>query len=98
MSDLIDRQTAIDAIEKTYGSLSYQYDSFTRRDAIDILNNLPSISSLKKGKWLEKNMGEPSHTIECSNCGYKRTFYINGISIGYPKFCPECGTKIEVTE
>ena len=39
--DSISRRGAIDRIERTYSSLAYQEDGFTRQDAINILKRMP---------------------------------------------------------
>ena len=89
MSDCIDRQAAIDTIERTYGSLSYQCDGFTRGDAIDILNSLPSAQpERKKGKWIKDN---DEHYI-CDQCGEPCASEI--MNEPRDKFCKWCGADM----
>lgn len=93
VDDLIRRQAAIDAIEKTYGSIAYQEDGFTRSDAIDILKSLPSAQTKRNpGKWIEHHepytwMGYTYWT--CSECGFGEDD--NKVRSNY---CPNCGADM----
>ena len=53
MGDLISRRAAIDAIERTYVSMAYHEDGFTRADAMNIIKSLPSAqkTSCNGCKW-----------------------------------------------
>ena len=79
---LIDADVAINAIEKTYGMISYHEDGFTRSDAIDIIKALPSVQEERKtGKWIRHN-----HKRQCNNC---RAIMLDS---GFENFCPNCGS------
>lgn len=101
MSDLIDRQAAIEAL----------IDTFTYIDPmalIDVISKLPSAQpeviacgegelstqpERKKGKWIEKSERlAPLNTIwwdECSVCGH------HAFNRMTTDFCPNCGALME---
>lgn len=88
MSDLISRQAAIDAIKKdVMGGLNYER----------IIKELPSIQPKQKtGRWI---YGQDELFVSCSECGMETTRNeIRGIALfgkDEPKFCPNCGAKME---
>ena len=81
MSDLIDRQAAIDALDKDpMGGLNYNR----------ILNNLPSAQ--KTGKWIVHTEIENVYGgiyIECSECG--ESYLVQHLDA--EMFCRTCGSK-----
>lgn len=89
MSDLINRQDAIEAL--TEANLKSHMDSVEggqeNRSAIRIIMELPS-AERKRGKWVDK-----WHTLwkeelpMCSVC--------NNISVFKSNYCPNCGTRME---
>lgn len=83
MSDLIDRQAAIDEIKALYK----WHDIVTEDRAIDHFKRLPSVEvePVKRGKWipLEEEIG----LYECSICGHK-------ILRAECNYCPNCGAKM----
>ena len=128
MSDLIDRQVVITAIEKN----AYRHTYLDQ--IVDIIKALPSAQpeidewctdckeydqekhccprfnrvirnalkdaqpERKRGKWILWNYPGEECAI-CSACGEEygqMELYIGGND--YPKFCPECGAKMEERE
>ena len=88
MSDLIERQDALDALEKI-GWIETKAD---KEYAVQLFTDLPSAQpERKKGKWipqdLNKHYGMTSTTVyyypKCSMCGE---------SANYTNFCPNCGS------
>ena len=87
MSDLIERQAAIEAL----------IDTFTYIDPmalIDVISKLPSAQpERKKGEWIEKSEKlAPLNTIwwdECSVCGH------HAFNRMTTDFCPNCGAEME---
>ena len=102
MSDLIDRQAAIDALKNDMASLDHiikgmsAYD--VRLDAyvsqrnqvncdIDTINNLPTAQPEQRtGKWIKGH---------CSECGDHAPYWSMSSAYYGSKFCPNCGTKME---
>lgn len=62
-----------------------------------IVCQLPSVTQ-KSGKWIIYNY--PGHEcVYCSNC--KTEYYEDDLYLGgseFPKYCPECGAKMESEE
>ena len=99
MSDLIDRQAAIDGkicIQRSNGVEIY--DDYAV--PVEYLEQLPPAQPERiKGRWV------PADTlcgIKCSNCGYPVDdfcYSIDYIDLEYaPNFCPNCGADMrEVT-
>ena len=91
MSDLIERQKAIDAVldlsEKSADEMLFI-------DAIvDEIENLPSAEpERKKGAWIWKlaDNGWADHI--CPVCGWTKNTDIH-VSLGY-NFCPNCGAEM----
>lgn len=82
MSDLIDRQEAIDALKKVAG---------VGNRALDAIRALPAADP-KKGKWIDFSMsikGVP--TEACGECGE----WSYGMGKNY---CPNCGAKMRGEE
>ena len=104
MSDLISRVDAIDKIFEVYEyeflTASGEFDEFVTVIIPNILRNLPSAESERKGEWLEKEVFDnvdyeiPEWQSEkCSVCGkYHTTPYLyNFRTFAY---CPNCGSKM----
>jgi hypothetical protein len=94
--DTISRQAAIDAMREETCMSCW--------DAKDILAHLPSVSSTEKtGRWIrwyevvESADGKSTDNIphcKCSECSCEYDSY----SAHFIKYCPNCGSKMEVEE
>ena len=71
--------------------LNYQYE--LAKHELDKNVDLPSVTQ-KSGKWqrvsIEKYIQHAMAYYECSECGVQ--------TIGEPKYCPNCGAKMESEE
>lgn len=90
MSDLIDRQAAIDALrevyEYEYPTASGGFDEYATKLVPNTLKNLPSAQpERKKGKWILKPY--IYGVAYCSECDYAQ--YINNTN-----YCPNCGADM----
>lgn len=104
MTDYIDRQAAIDALEreKTY-STAYkdgyaQTDYFKQynmglADGIKALNKLPTaeVGPVKHGRWTPVTNGRGG--FECSICHSYAPSYQDGVEWLSP-YCPNCGARM----
>ena len=89
--ELVSREEAIVAIEDMCGERNEDgYLLVYRCDVIDRLRSLPSIRPT--GYWIEEYDETAPMFLKrrwrCSVCGDWQTY-------GKPKFCPECGAKME---
>ena len=107
MTDLIERQAAIDEV------VNWLKDRMTDvkngKPLTDRLKDLPSAQpERKKGKWIDKgiisNYPEEGfniyHLLVCNQCGcmYRTTVWcVNGKYIN-ADFCPNCGAKMEAQD
>lgn len=83
MSDLISRQSAIDAIRGADGVVHY----WSKQNAIKVLEELPSAQP-EIGHWISGRDEDGWHTwLICSKCGAKETNL-------KAKYCPMCGRKM----
>lgn len=89
MSDLIDRQAAIDAI--TAIDDGFNCDIYTN-EVREILRELPSVPERKKGRWVDC-VG--SDHWRCSKCGDRAPMYWDANRQEYDEwfspYCPNCG-------
>ena len=84
MSDLISRQSAIDAVEKAKTARSEDGEIFCAKiNAQMNIQLLPSAQPERKGKWIRYY----AYYVNCSECGY----LMNTLEQGYFNFCPNCG-------
>ena len=97
MSDLIDRQEAINALDRTCDRVC-QYSKKQRAvmcsscplgSAFDVLDELPSVE--RRGKWKRKGKW-----YVCSECGTEMPF--TGVYDKSQRFCFNCGARMEGTE
>lgn len=103
MSDLIERDAAIAALEDKYFSFGIYREQRAASLCIDAIKNLPSAQpERKKGRWIIKD--DPKikwYKVTCSECGEDVTSVIPLIGF-FPNvkplwdFCPECGARMEV--
>ena len=101
MSDLIDRQAAIDAMANTLWH--YPNECYRNLNEYEIskglaelgLRSVPTVEP-KKGKWIsEKNKSYSGGGCwRCSNCGYGYAWdaFFEVDSFNY---CPNCGARME---
>lgn len=75
---IIEEETIDDEYKCEDGSWE-SYLDFQYEDAMKRINELPTIESRPKGKWLDSGSG-----WKCSNCGFQNEWTIR------LKHCPEC--------
>lgn len=103
--DLIDRQAAIDALNKMKIYRPLDSDRYVISDCLNKIVNLPSAQpERKKGKWIIKdNPGTGWYRITCSECGEDVTSTAPCIGF-FPNakvtwdFCPNCGADMREVE
>lgn len=109
MSDPIDRQAAIDALDVLCQEHRYKipgkvetYSQYNEawQDALDraegAIGNLPSVQPERKvGHWVPID-DEPHEDYECDVCGFisEATFCPSGIGNFY-NYCPICGARMK---
>ena len=87
MSDLISRQTAIDAIRASTSKYTgfMEMEMYTDNDAVEAINGVPS-ADRPQGKWKAKSF----HEFFCDNCGFSfdmmKCDFLENMN-----FCPNCG-------
>ena len=91
MSDLISRQTAIDALHM---HLMYRMGTDSNKKRLDDwINNLPSAEP-KRGKWIKT--ARWGRVYYCNQCRNYLDFDGVNAGRGSTNFCPNCGAKMEV--
>ena len=98
MSDLIDRQTAIDALCKmrcgcVLDSCPLTFEEDGAEECADVrwLMSLPSAQpERKKGRWIPV-AGRMGSEVQCDCCGEVFWYWIANY-----KYCPKCGAEMEV--
>ena len=93
MSDLIDREDAIDAINAYLGLSAVSRTIQNMTSIQEILENLPSAEPRKKGRWIEHH--EPYSWMgyaywSCSKCNFGEKEENKERS----NFCPNCGADM----
>lgn len=89
--DAISRQEALDAFglsEKTrkYGGDHSGYDPMMLYEIQGVIENLPSVSTEKTGRWIEQKDVNGNIYYDCSEC--------DGGAIGKYEYCPFCGARM----
>lgn len=98
MSDLIDRQAAIVAIEKAKTVKSEYGEHFVVKLNAQMNIELLPPAQQKTGKWMPDTMCYYEERFICSEC--KRNYKVD-TCMGKPtwNYCPNCGARMmEVTE
>lgn len=89
MSDLIDRQEAIDAVQSCFDVyVTNQPTLLYKEETLTALRLVPS-ALRKKGKWIRGDAEKLRGMARCSVCGescYKGREYFS--------FCPNCGADM----
>ena len=103
--DAISRKAAIDVMIKLEQDDIDRYgckipEGFDSSPAIEVLDNLPSITSQPKiGHWIEiAQYSDAKHKIECSECGNHiiDRGHANSFNVKNKyKYCPNCGCRME---
>lgn len=98
MSDLIDRQAAIDLFPKDAlewdTNCGYIAPHFARR----MIEELPSAQPVGNGRWKVSESGEMCTCSECCavlDISIGTGCYVNGDELQFPKYCLNCGAKME---
>ena len=94
MSDLISRQSAIEAVHQEFDEcLVWDESGQTTADEVErILDYLPTIDAVpvKHGKWIDPTTGE--YCYRCSVCEEYTTMELPRLLYHY---CPNCGAKMD---
>lgn len=95
MSDLIDRQAAIDALHM---HLMYRMGTDSNKKRLDDwINGVPSAQPERpKGKWNTYYHSDTEFTYSCNSCGYSAPYQVLGGEVVQKKwnFCPNCGADM----
>lgn len=101
MSDLIDRQSAIDALEKEYRCTDQLDDWDGLKTAMLIIENLPPAQPERpKGHWMlcdnqrREDIENGNYMYTCTNCLHSD---VHAKTVTVP-FCWNCGAKMEETK
>lgn len=93
--DAVSRQQAIEFVNEVIGGKNELAD--TIRDGIEaVLSALPSVTPIRpKGHWFVDERPESDREVICSNCE-QPVFKYHKLDFDYrPKYCPNCGAKME---
>lgn len=92
MSDLIDRQRAIETICLAICEEVEPCDCQCKE--INLLQKLPSAE--KRGRWIKTPEDDYVVSGICSECGWEAEYYADDVA-GMP-YCPNCGARMEESE
>lgn len=84
--DCISRQVVLDALE-SIGSLDTEADRKYARSVFEALS--PVTTQPKTGHWIDG---------KCNRCGTHAPYWAMASTYYCSKYCPNCGTKMEVEE
>ena len=100
MADLIDRQAAIDAIDKIFPADPMRND-YTQGItcgaalATEYIKQLPSAEQERKnGKWIDAVIPNDNRELLCQVCDQCNTFFPLAYTGGGHNFCPNCGADM----
>lgn len=97
MSDLISRQSALDAIQKRADIINSVYSAFREGliIAYSLVQETPSAEpERKKGEWIEQDDGWDGIYYECSECREAFTLMDGTPTDNLYNFCPNCGADM----
>ena len=85
MARMIDADELLQKMESVSGN------GYTVPNMIYMVKHAPTVDAepVRRGKWVEFG-NDIHHCLECSKCGYLQSIYENR-----PKYCPNCGEKME---
>ena len=98
MADLIDRQAAIEEIEKTINAnKSIHYEMRYWEDgmncALNIIEDIPSAEpERKRGRWINAERKDGTTAHKCSECKCFVGYSVS--SLTWFNFCPWCGADM----
>ena len=95
MSDLIDRQAAIDAMAELQGRASSKGELTGISKAWKRIKKLPPIQpETHEGHWIPHESPDGGVQYECSRCGVLWEFNDGTPEDNEAYFCPKCGKKL----
>ena len=96
-SDVVSRQTAIDALRKMQTYKMYAGDDMLLIDQAGAMTELMLLPSAepKRGKWIKT--ARWGRVYYCDQCRNYLDFDGVNVGRGSTNFCPNCGAKMEVT-
>ena len=91
MTDLISRQAALN--ELPHANWGKEWDEELAKA---IIESLPTIDPVKRGKWLLHEYPDGYYHTECSECGavYDEMVYFSKKA----HYCPNCGAMMEAND
>ena len=93
MSDLISRQTAIDAFERFIHELGIKDEPYNYGEMALSVQNVPSVEN--KGEWIAQDIHNCCTEFKCSKCGYTHVFtHLYGKPTADYSYCPNCGADM----
>lgn len=100
MDDLISRKAAIKAIDVLPNCYNGFSDTYDKACIIGVLEEVPTIDTVKHGKWIKN---EDRYGWHCSVCGEDDLYAFawnsdKGEKELQDRYCPECGAQMERSE
>ena len=90
MTDLINRQGAIDAVYDIVGYLDWE----ARGAVAYVLSGLPSVQPERKGEWIRGDAEKLTGKWRCSICGNTIYSETKRDREKFHAFCGHCGAKM----
>ena len=87
MNDLISRQALLK--ELPYANWGKEWDEALAKA---IIEGMPSIDPVKRGKWEYRNIGG----WHCSVCDEQAPFWCMASTQNLSNYCPNCGAKMDM--
>lgn len=102
--DAVSRKTVLNTLNRMDSVLDENRTVETYKELlIACYNDLPPVTPAPQGKWIidDKDGGRIWH-CHCSNCKKDPQIYVGGSEnwwlVRLPKFCPNCGSKMDEME